>query len=94
MLEKLLQPRKPLCAHSVIIYVSAEFFKLKRSERIEYLDNQLAEYMHDLLSQEDVTPRKLSPLPILGVPHFWAENADPSFYEDNQVFRSGRRQKV
>ncbi|MDE4455248.1 DUF3025 domain-containing protein [Psychrobacter sp. DAB_AL62B] len=94
LLEKLLQPRKPLCAHSVIIYVSAEFFKLKRSERIEYLDNQLAEYMHDLLSREDVTPRKLSPLPILGVPHFWAENADPSFYEDNQVFRSGRRQKV
>ncbi|OXL18105.1 DUF3025 domain-containing protein [Psychrobacter sp. DAB_AL32B] len=94
LLEKLLQPRKPLCAHSVIIYVSAEFFKLKRSERIEYLDNQLAEYMHDLLSREDVTPRKLSPLPILGVPHFWAENANPSFYEDNQVFRSGRRQKV
>ena len=94
LLEKLLQPRKPLCAHSVIIYVSAEFFKLKRSERIEYLDNQLAEYMHDLLSREDVTPRKLSPLPILGVPYFWAENADPSFYEDNQVFRSGRRQKV
>ena len=64
------------------------------SERVQYVDNQLVNYMDNLLSQEDVTPRKLSPLPILGVPHFWAENADPSFYDDSQVFRSGRRQKV
>ena len=93
LLEKLLQPRKPLCAHSVVIYVSPEFFALDTSERVQYVDNQLANYMDKLLSQEDVTPRKLSPLPILGVPHFWAENADPSFYDDSQVFRSGRRQK-
>ncbi len=94
LLEKLLQPRKPLCAHSVVIYVSPEFFALDMLERVQYVDNQLANYMDDLLSQEVVTPRKLSPLPILGVPHFWAENADPSFYDDSQVFRSGRRQKV
>ena len=93
LLEKLLQPRKPLCAHSVVIYVSPDFFALDMSERVQYVDNQLANYMDKLLSQEDVTPRKLSPLPILGVPHFWAENADPSFYDDSQVFRSGRRQK-
>ena len=93
LLEKLLQPRKPLCAHSVVIHVRPEFFALEMSERVQYVDNQLANYMDNLLSQEDVTPRKLSPLPILGVPHFWAENADPSFYDDSQVFRSGRRQK-
>ena len=94
LLEKLLQPRKPLCAHSVVIHVRPAFFALERLERMEYVDNQLAEYMDDLLSNEEVTPRKLSPLPILGVPHFWAENADPSFYKDSQVFRSGRREKA
>ena len=94
LLEKLLQPRKALCAHSIVIDVTKEFFVLSLSERICYLDQKVADYINTLLSQPDVTPRKLSPLPILGVPHFWAENADPSFYEDDQVFRSGRRQKV
>ncbi|WP_352289452.1 DUF3025 domain-containing protein [Psychrobacter sp. GW64-MNA-CIBAN-0177] len=50
--------------------------------------------MHLLLSQENVTPRQLAPLPILGVPHFWADNANSNFYEDSRVFRSGRRTLV
>lgn len=93
LLEKLLQPRKPLCAHSIVINVTQDFFALSLSQRMQYLDNQVADYMDILLSKHDVMPRKLSPLPILGVPHFWAENANPSFYDDSQVFRSGRRQK-
>ena len=94
LLEKLLQPRKALCAHSIVIYVTQDFFALSLAERICYLDQKVADYMNALLSQSDVTARKLSPLPILGVPHFWAENATPSFYEDSQVFRSGRRKKI
>lgn len=96
LLEKLIQPRKPLCAHSIVINVSQDFFALSLSTRIQYLDNKLTKYMDRLLSQDDVTPRKLAPLPILGVPHFWAANVDAKFYEDNYVFRSGRRrnQKV
>jgi len=93
LIEKLLQPRKALCAHSIVIYVTPDFFALSLSERISHLDQKVADYMEALLSQPDVTPRKLSPLPILGVPHFWAENAKPNFYDDSQVFRSGRRQK-
>ena len=94
LLEKLLQPRKALCAHSIVIYVTQDFFALTLAERICYLDQKVADYMDTLLSQSDVTARKLSPLPILGVPHFWAENATPSFYEDSRVFRSGRRKKI
>ena len=94
LLEKLLQPRKALCAHSIVIDVAQDFFALSLSERICHLDQKVANYMDALLSQPDVTPRKLSPLPILGVPHFWADNASPSFYDDSQVFRSGRRKKL
>ena len=94
LLEKLLQPRKALCAHSIVIYVTQDFFALSLTERICYLDQKVADYMNALLSQSDVTARKLSPLPILGVPHFWAENANAGFYEDSQVFRSGRRKKI
>ena len=94
LLEQLIEPRKPLCAHSVIIHVHENFFRLSTAERVHYLDNTLAEYMDMLLSQHKVTPRQLAPLPILGVPHFWSENSDPSFYDDAYVFRSGRhRQK-
>ena len=93
LLEKLLQPRKALCAHSIVIHVAQDFFALSLSERIGHLDQKVTDYMEALLSQPDVTPRKLSPLPILGVPHFWAENANPSFYADSQVFRSGRRRQ-
>lgn len=93
LLEQLIQPRKPLCAHSIVINVSQDFFALPLSERIKYLDNKVAEHMDKLLSQNGITPRQLAPLPILGVPHFWAENADSSFYDDSYVFRSGRRRK-
>lgn len=91
LLEKLLYPRKALCAHSIVINVTQEFFALSLSERINHLDQKVADYMDALLSEPDVSPRKLSPLPILGVPYYWAENVQPSFYEDSQVFRSGRR---
>lgn len=90
LLEKLLYPRKALCAHSIVINVTQEFFVLSLSERINHLDQKVADYMDALLSQPDVTPRKLSPLPILGVPYYWAENVQPSFYDDSHVFRSGR----
>ncbi|WP_186474975.1 DUF3025 domain-containing protein [Psychrobacter sp. KCTC 72983] len=93
LLEQLLYPRKPLCAHSIVIHVSQRFFTLPLAERIRFLDDKVAEYMDTLLSKDEVTPRQLAPLPILGVPHFWAENAVPDFYEDSYVFRSGRRQK-
>ena len=93
LLEQLIQPRKPLCAHSVVITVSPEFFALSLSERIHYLDDKLAKHMDNLLAQESITPRQLAPLPILGVPYFWAENTDARFYDDTYVFRHGRQRQ-
>ncbi|WP_348549228.1 DUF3025 domain-containing protein [Psychrobacter sp. KFRI-CH2-11] len=93
LLEQLIAPRKPLCAHSVVINVGQDFFALSTQQRIAFLDDKLADYMNELLSKDTVTPRHLSPLPILGVPHFWAENEDSHFYDDAFVFRSGRRKK-
>lgn len=93
LLEQLIQPHKALCAHSTVIHVEAEFFALPLAERLACLDKYLADKMDELLSQQAVTPRQLAPLPILGVPHYWAQNADPSFYEDSYVFRSGRRNR-
>ena len=40
-------------------------------------------------SLRNVPPSRetLPPLPLLGVPGWWAANADPAFYEDRRVFR-------
>ena len=94
LLEQLVEPRKTLCAHSVVLNVSPDFFTQALPERMAQIDTLLAEYMHLLLSQENVTPRQLAPLPILGVPNFWAENTNPVFYDDSRVFRNGRRTPV
>lgn len=93
LLEQLIEPRKPLCAHSIVLDVTPDFFALSTSERMADLDERLAVKMDDLLSQDHVTPRHLSPLPILGVPHFWAANRVRTFYDDDFVFRRGRRKK-
>jgi Protein of unknown function (DUF3025) len=36
------------------------------------------------------SPKELSPLPILGVPGWWAANDDPKFYDDTTYFRPAR----
>ena len=93
LLEQLVTPRKPLCAHTLILAVEADFFALPMTERMAYLDERLSQRLDELLQDETVTPRALSPLPILGVPHFWPDNADPEFYNDTFVFRSGRQRQ-
>lgn len=37
-----------------------------------------------------LTPAAWSPLPVLGVPGWWPDNADAAFYADTGVFRPGR----
>lgn len=89
LLEQLITPRKPLCSHTLIIEVGDEYFAKDLAGRLDYLDGILSTRLNDWLVA-GATPRDLSPLPILGVPHFW-DNGDASFYDDVFVFRSGRR---
>ncbi|STZ03717.1 DUF3025 domain-containing protein [Moraxella equi] len=90
LLEQLISPFKSLCSHTVIIKVHSSFFAKSLNEQLAMLDNQLSEHLNNFLLKDDVTPRQLNPLPILGVPYFW-DNADPTFYDDPFVFRAGRR---
>ena len=75
LLEKLVHPRKPITAH---IY------------RAQPATGSIAEI--DAWIAADITAVKLAskpflPLPVLGVPGWWAENEKLSFYEDILVFR-------
>ncbi len=75
LLEKLAAPRKNLTAH-----VWAE---PAPSGSIEGLDRWLA----GQLTAARLAAKPFRPLPLLGVPRWWAGNADFSFYDDSLVFR-------
>ncbi|MFG6462930.1 DUF3025 domain-containing protein [Roseateles sp. DXS20W] len=67
LLEKLLHPRKPLCA------------------RVLWVDDIDAPAL-----PADLSPAALPPLPVLGIPGWWAPNASRGFYADDRVFRQPR----
>ncbi len=94
LIEQLVTPRKPLCSHTFILHIKENFFQLSISEQRQQVDELLMQKVDNWLQQADVSPRQLSPLPVLGVPYFWAENANSDFYQDNYVFRSGRQKKI
>jgi len=80
LLEKLESPYKAVTAHAWPLRVS--------------IDASLAEIDQALslaLDAGTLRTRALCPLPVMGFPGWCAANAEPHFYDDPAVFRSGRR---
>jgi hypothetical protein len=78
LLEKLVYPRKPVTAH---IY------------RAQPAMNSIADldaWVAADLSADKLAAKPFTPLPVLGVPGWWPENENFSFYDDSFVFRSPR----
>ncbi|WP_158904956.1 DUF3025 domain-containing protein [Burkholderia sp. L27(2015)] len=86
LLEKLVHPYKAITAHAWIVRVPPAYFEWPRAQRLAYLDEHVAAELNVLLR----SPRDLTPLPVLGVPGWWAPNAEPGFYADRTVFRPHR----
>lgn len=92
LLEKLQSPYKAICAHVLLDPESgsgragpadagASF------DTLDALDAAVAARLDaGILARE-----RLMPLPVLGIPGWSPENADPAFYNDASVFRPGRR---
>ncbi|WP_255368484.1 DUF3025 domain-containing protein [Polaromonas sp. OV174] len=78
LLEKLVCPRKPITAH---VY--------RAQEAIDSIANLDAWLAADL-SADKLAAKPFTPLPVLGVPGWWAENENFSFYDDSLVFRPRR----
>ncbi len=81
LLEKLVNPRKPITAH---VYRAQPAI-----DSIAKLDAWVAAD----LRAEKLASKPFVPLPVLGVPGWWAENEKLSFYEDLLVFRP-EKQKI
>ena len=82
--EKLLSPYKALCAHAWVVELEPDLPSVGCGDALD------AAVAAQLLPDALRTAR-LCPLPLLGVPGWWPANADPAFYDDASVFRSGPR---
>ena len=75
LLEKLVYARKPITAHVF---------------RAQAATNSIADmdaWVAAQLTAEMLATKPFAHLPVLGVPGWWPENADPAFYADTSVFR-------
>jgi len=91
LLEKLVTPYKACTAHAWIVDVPSGYFSWTRAARDAFLDETVSSA---LLEGREFSSRMFAPLPVLGIPGWWAENEAPSFYDDVSVFRSGRRSSI
>jgi len=81
LLEKLVAPRRNLTAHVWAHPCPGGSI----AEVDEWLAGQL--------TAARLAAKPFRPLPVLGVPGWWPENENFSFYDDSQVFRPGVRQE-
>ncbi|MBK5207476.1 MAG: DUF3025 domain-containing protein [Polaromonas sp.] len=78
LLEKLVYPRKPITAH---IY---------RTQAAIHSIAELDAWVAADLSASKLATKPFAPLPVLGVPGWWPENENFTFYDDSLVFRPRR----
>jgi hypothetical protein len=81
LLEKLVTPYKSITAH-----VFREPVPAPLGDDLVAWDGWLAER----LSAPLLAAKPFTPLPVLGVPGWWAANNDPAYYADAGVFRPAR----
>ena len=75
LMEKLVAPRKGMCAH--VLRLDRPFTDFSD------LDDLLSEQ----LNPQRLAEKPYQALPVLGVPGWWADNENSQFYDDPQVFR-------
>ncbi len=85
LMEKLVAPRKPITAHTRVVFAPDEYFALDADAQRAWIDEKVA----DTLAAEELTTSSFTPLPVLGVPGWWP-GQDLDFYSDTSVFRPRR----
>jgi len=86
LLEKLVQPRKPITAH--VLCVHTDGAGATAGPATADIDAWLAGSIW--LEADTLACKPFAPLPVLGVPGWCHENENFSFYDDSLVFRAPR----
>ncbi|MDD4928379.1 MAG: DUF3025 domain-containing protein [Gallionella sp.] len=90
--EKAFHPYTGMTGQGLVLAVKSSFFTLAHDEQLAYLDGLLADYLYD--PARCLSTRELSPVPLLGVPGWTAENENASYYDNTAYFRPGRRPQL
>lgn len=89
VMEKAIAPYVGLTAKALVLPVAAACFDEPMAVQLARLDAAIAAFFAE--SGASLAPRRLQPLPILGIPGWTPANADASYYDDVRQFRPGRR---
>jgi hypothetical protein len=87
--EKSLAPFRGVTAKALIIAMPPQALAGPAEVQVAVLDAGAAEYFSR--PEALASTRLLAPLPVLGIPGWVPENADPAYYDDVTQFRPGRR---
>ena len=87
--EKALQPYVGMTAQGLLLAVEPAFFSWPPAQQLKHLDSLLADYL--AMPEYCRSTRDLSPVPLLGVPGWAADNDCAVYYDNTAYFRPGRR---
>jgi hypothetical protein len=86
--EKTLQPYVGMTGQGLLLQVEQTFFAWPQPRQLVHLDGLLADYLS--APERCRSTRELTPVPLLGVPGWAAENERAEFYDNTRYFRAGR----
>ena len=86
------QPFFGLCAKAIYRKVSPSWLAMEPAAQQTDTDRWLASHLVE--HAEALSPRALSPLPLLGIPGVTPENESESYYRDLRQFRPRREREV
>lgn len=87
--EKALQPYVGMTGQGLLLAVEPEYFSWPPTRQLTHLDSLLADYL--AAPEHCRSTRDLSPVPLLGVPGWTADNDCAAYYDNTAYFRPGRR---
>lgn len=87
--QKALAPFIGLTGKAVLLGVPQGVLELSPQARVEEADRRLAAHVWD--REHLCHGRELAPLPVLGVPGWWPDNEEETFYDNKAYFRPGRQ---
>lgn len=86
--EKAVAPFRGITSKALVVPVAPEDLALPLEEELAMLGERAA--AHFATEDALASTRSLPPLPVLGIPGWAPENADPAYYDDTDHFRPGR----
>ncbi|MBI5890442.1 MAG: DUF3025 domain-containing protein [Nitrosomonadales bacterium] len=90
--EKALRPYTGMTGQGLILPVERAFFSWPQSRQLARLDELLAVYL--LAAEHCRSTSELTPVPLLGVPGWTAENENAAYYDNADYFRAERTRQA